>query len=171
MPYHFILMISWGAHRFICISNISFEKWCDSSFQVFNLFSNFSLFVFGLCILYVFVLNELVDTLPFTEYVSAVINDDSDPVARIGFFPRLCFPYFTPPFLAIMISIYTVLVFYSKKEIVNRLNCYIRPVLIFLLIGCLTRTVYLSLLLTVILGTCFHKFKKHLLFFLLNIFW
>ncbi len=118
-------------------------------------------FLFSAYVYYMFfVLNELVDTLPFTEYVSAVINDDSDPVARIGFFPRLCFPYFTPPFLAIMISIYTVLVFYSKKEIVNRLNCYIRPVLIFLLIGCLTRTVYLSLLLTVILGTCFHKFKK-----------
>jgi hypothetical protein len=118
-------------------------------------------FLFSVYVYYMFfVLNELVDTLPFTEYVSAVIDDGDGSAARVGLFPRLCFPYFTPPFLAIMISIYIVLVFYSKREIVNNLNFFIKCILIFLLIGCLTRTVYLSLLLTFIIGICFYKLRK-----------
>ncbi|MEX2428335.1 MAG: hypothetical protein WD577_08840 [Bacteroidales bacterium] len=95
---------------------------------------------------------RLIDTLPLTDVLPIFETYTFDTKKfRAGFFPRIGLPYGISPALAVSMSILIILQYFRLKELKEKrgLNIVILFSLIFLMLGTLTRTTIISLLITI----------------------
>lgn len=119
------------------------------------IFSALFPFLISIYVYYEYFFNlRLIDTLPLSDTIPFFKTYTFDTIKfRAGFFPRIGLPYSISPALAISMSLMIVIQFFRLKnrEVNKTWGVLVLVVLVFLMLGTLTRTTILSLVITIII--------------------